>query len=109
LSSLGSSTNKQADPVLILKNPDVSAADAQSALQAISSAISTANAAVPGSVLAAKRSLTDVNVERSLSERQADDLEIVGLVLAEIITDLVEAISGLADDLKGLPLIVSLT
>jgi hypothetical protein len=91
-----------------LKNPDVSAADAQSALQAISSAISTANAAVPGSVLSAKRSLaTDVNVERSLSERQADDLEIVGRVLAEIITDLVEAISGLADDLKELPLIVS--
>jgi len=92
-----------------LKNPDVSAADAQSALQAISSAISAANAAVPGSVLAAKRSLAaDANVERSeLSERQADDLEIVGRVLAEIITDLVEAISGLADDLKGLPLIVS--
>jgi hypothetical protein len=94
---------------LILKNPDVSAADAQSALQAISSAISAANAAVPGSVLAARRSLAaDVNVERSeLSERQADDLEVVGRILAEIITDLVEAISGLADDLKGLPLIVS--
>jgi hypothetical protein len=95
--------------VLVLKNPDVSAADAQSALQAISSAISTANAAVPGSILAAKRSLADVNVGWSLSERQADDLEIVGRVLAEIITDLVEAISGLADDLKGLPLIVSLS
>jgi hypothetical protein len=95
--------------VLILKNPDVSAANAQSALQAISSAISTANAAVPGSVLSAKRSLAaDVNVERSeLSERQADDLEVVGRILAEIITDLVEAISGLADDLKGLPSIVS--
>jgi hypothetical protein len=92
-----------------LKNPDVSAADAQSALQAISSAIAAANAAVPGSVLAANRSLANVNVERSLSERQTDDLEIVGRVLAEIITDLVEAISGLADDLKGLPLIVSLS
>jgi hypothetical protein len=99
----------QADPVLILKNPDVSAADAQSALQTISSAISAANAAVPGSVLSARRSLAaDTNVERSeLSTRQADDLEIVGRVLAEIITDLVDAISGLADNLKGLPLIVS--
>jgi hypothetical protein len=95
---------------LILRNPDVSAADAQSALQAISSAISAANAAVPGSILAAKRSIANVNIARSeLSERQADDLEIVGRVLAEIITDLVEAISGLADNLKGLPLIVSLT
>jgi hypothetical protein len=94
---------------LILKNPDVSATDAQTALQAISSAISAANAAVPGAVLSAKRSLANVNVERSLSERQADDLEIVGRVLAEIITDLVEAISGLADNLKGLPLIASLS
>jgi hypothetical protein len=34
-------------------------------------------------------------------------LEVDGQVLAEIITDLVEAISGLADDLKGLPLIES--
>jgi hypothetical protein len=93
--------------VLILKNPEVSAADAQSALQAISSAISAANTAVPGSVLSAKRSLANNNVERSLSKRQTDDLEIVGRVLAEIITDLVEAISGLADNLKGLPLIVS--
>jgi len=91
-----------------LRNPDVSALKAQSALQAISSAITAANVAVPGSVLSAKRSLANVNVERSeLTERQADDLEIVGRVLAEIITDLVEAISGLADDLKGLPLIVS--
>jgi len=95
---------------LILKNPDVSAADAQTALAAISSAISAANVAVPGSVLSAKRSLAaNVNVERSeLSTRQADDLETVGRVLAEVITDLVEAISALADDLKGLPLIVSL-
>jgi hypothetical protein len=98
-------TDAQADPISVLKNPDVSALEAQAALQSISSAITAANAAVPGSVLAAKRSL---NVERSeLSERQADDLEIVGRVLAEIITDLVKAISGLADDLKGLPLIVS--
>ena len=91
-----------------MRNPDVSALEAQSALQAISSAITAANVAVPGSVLSAKQSLANVNVERSeLTERQADDLEIVGRVLAEIITDLVEAISGLADELKGLPLIVS--
>lgn len=101
----------QADPVSILKNPDVSALEAQSALQSIVTAISAANAAVPGSVLSAKRSLNAANVEArsvDLIERQADDLEIVGRVLAEIITDLVDAISGLADDLKGLPLIVSL-
>jgi hypothetical protein len=94
-----------------LKNPDVSALEAQSALQSIVTAISAANAAVPGSVLSAKRSLSAANVEvrsTELSERQADDLEIVGRVLAEIITDLVEAIAGLADDLKALPLIVSL-
>jgi hypothetical protein len=93
-----------------LQNPDVTALEAQSALQSIVTAISAANAAVPGSVLSAKRSLAAAKVEgrsTELSERQADDLNIVGQVLAEIITDLVKAISGLADDLKGLPLIVS--
>jgi hypothetical protein len=93
-----------------LQNPDVTALEAQSALQSIVTAISAANAAVPGSVLSAKRSLEAAKVEgrsTELSERQADDLNIVGQVLAEIITDLVKAISGLADDLKGLPLIVS--
>jgi hypothetical protein len=92
-----------------LQNPDVTALEAQSALQSIVTAISAANAAVPGSVLSAKRSLAAAKVEgrsTELSERQADDLNIVGQVLAEIITDLVKAISGLADDLKGLPLIV---
>ena len=96
-----------------MKNPDVSALEAQSALQSIVTAISAANAAVPGSVLSAKRSIQAGQVEArstDLIERQAtaDDLEVVGRVLAEIITDLVDAISGLADDLKGLPLIVSL-
>ena len=97
----------------MLRTPDVSAGDAQSALQSIVNAIGAASAAVPGSTTSAKRALAegrsvesrDVTVE--LAERQADDLEIVGRVLAEIITDLVEAIAGLADDLKGLPLIVS--
>jgi hypothetical protein len=102
---------QQAGPVNTLKNPEVTALEAQSALQSIVNAISAANAAVPGSGLSAKRSIQAADVEArstGLSERQADDLEIVGRVLAEIITDLVEAIAGLADDLKGLPLIVSL-
>lgn len=59
-------------------------------------------AAAQGNPIAAR----DVSVE--LSERQADDLNIVGQVLAEIITDIVEAIAGLADNLKALPLIVCL-
>lgn len=79
-------------------------------------AISAATAAVPGSTTSAKRALAGIahvqNIESrevsvELAERQADDLNIVGAVLAEIITDIVEAIAGLADDLKGLPLIVS--
>jgi hypothetical protein len=36
-----------------------------------------------------------------------DDLNEVGAVLAQIITDIVEAVEGLADDLKALPLVVS--
>lgn len=95
----------------------MTAGDAQSALQSILDAINAANAAVPGSTTSAKRALLaaaqgkpieardDVSVD--LVDRQADDLEIVGRVLAEIITDIVEAIAELADDLKGLPLIVS--
>lgn len=96
-----------------MRTPDVSAGDAQSALQDIVNAISAASAAVPGSTTSAKRPLSgsehesrDVIVE--LATRQADDLAIVGAVLAEIITDIVEAVAGLADDLKALPLIVSL-
>jgi hypothetical protein len=37
----------------------------------------------------------------------ADDLIEVGTVLAEVIRDIVTAVEGLADDLKALPLIVS--
>lgn len=104
----------QAGPVAVLRTPDVCAGDAQSALQSIVSAISAASAAVPGSTTSAKRALDiagadlesrDATVE--LASRQADDLAIVGAVLAEIITDIVEAIAGLADNLKALPLIVS--
>lgn len=36
-----------------------------------------------------------------------DDLAIVGAVLARVISDLVQAISGIVDELKFLPLIVS--
>lgn len=90
----------------------MSAGDAQSALQDIVNAISDASASVPGSTTSTKRALAladlesrDVAVE--LASRQADDLAIVGAVLAEIITDIVEAVAGLADDLKTVPLIVS--
>lgn len=107
---------RQAGPVTTLRNPDVTAVEAQSALQSIVDAINAATAAVPGSTTSAKRAL-DAAIQgkklesrefsTELAERQADDLEIVGRVLAEIITDIVEAIAELADDLKGLPLIVS--
>ena len=36
-----------------------------------------------------------------------DDLKEVGAVLAKVITDLVEALDGIVDDLRFLPLIVS--
>lgn len=96
----------------------MTADEAQSALQSIVDAINAATAAVPGATTSAKRSLMAAiqgqelesrDLSTELAGRQADDLEIVGRVLAEIITDIVEAISELADDLKGLPLIVSST
>jgi hypothetical protein len=96
--------------VSVLRTPDVSASDAQSALQSIVNAISSASAAVPGSTTSTKRAIDIAALEgRSveLAERQADDLAIVGAVLAEVITDIIEAVAGLADDLKALPLIVS--
>lgn len=95
-------------------NPGCLGRDAQSALQSIVNAISSASAAVPGSTTSTKRApaVAGANLESrdltvELAERQADDLSIVGAVLAEIITDIVEAVAGLADDLKALPLIVS--
>lgn len=95
----------------------MTADDAQSALQSIVDAINAANVAVPGSTTSAKRALAAAvqgkqfesrELSTELAKRQADDLEIVGAVLAEIITDIVEAIAELADDLKALPLIVSI-
>ncbi|WWC96634.1 hypothetical protein V866_003506 [Kwoniella sp. B9012] len=87
-----------AGPITTLKTANVSSDDAQAALTSIKSAITDATSAI-GSATASKRDLV------ALESRQADDLAIVGSVLAQVIQDIVEAVEGLADDMKGLPLI----
>ncbi|OCF56734.1 hypothetical protein L486_05588 [Kwoniella mangroviensis CBS 10435] len=87
-----------AGPITTLKTANVSSDDAQTALTSIKSAITDATSAI-GSATASKRDLV------AFESRQADDLAIVGSVLAQVIQDIVEAVEGLADDLKGLPLI----
>ncbi|WVQ96968.1 hypothetical protein IAU59_004077 [Kwoniella sp. CBS 9459] len=94
-----------ASPISTLKTPDVSAADAAAALTSIKSAITQATADLP-TAPASKRDFGGaLALERALAERQSEDLEIVGAVLAQVIKDILEAVEGLADDLKGLPLI----
>ncbi|WVF70996.1 hypothetical protein IAT40_005792 [Kwoniella sp. CBS 6097] len=95
-----------ASPISTLKTPNVSAEDAAAALTSIKSAITQATADLPTSSATSKRELGSVlALERALAERQSEDLEKVGAVLAEIIKDIIEAVEGLADELKKLPLI----
>ncbi|WRT65992.1 uncharacterized protein IL334_002943 [Kwoniella shivajii] len=96
--------NVIAGPITTLKSSDVSAADATSALVSIKSAISVATVSIGSAT--AKRDLEGLASSLSLEKR--DDLSIVGQVLAEVIKDIVVAVEGLADDLKGLPLIGAL-
>ncbi|WWC60623.1 uncharacterized protein I303_103197 [Kwoniella dejecticola CBS 10117] len=90
-----------ADPINVLKTPDVSQEDALAALTSIKSAITDATSAIGSAT--AKRALLADGVGALMRKR--DDLSVVGQVLAEVIKDIVEAVEGLADDLKGLPLI----
>ncbi|OCF43259.1 hypothetical protein I317_02969 [Kwoniella heveanensis CBS 569] len=98
-----------ASPISTLKTPNVSAEDAAAALTSIKSAITQATADLPTAPVSAGAKRDDFGsvraLERALAERQADDLEVVGAVLAEIIKDIIEAVEGLADELKKLPLI----
>ncbi|ODN82874.1 hypothetical protein L202_01132 [Cryptococcus amylolentus CBS 6039] len=92
-----------ADPISTLKTDNVSADDAQAALSSILDAINTASAAVPTSTTTEKRALEGLT---EIVKR--DDLNDVGTFLAQVITDIVNAVEGLADDLQSLPLIGAL-
>ncbi|WVW80465.1 hypothetical protein I302_102447 [Kwoniella bestiolae CBS 10118] len=87
-------------PITTLKTSNVSSDDALSALTSIKSAITEATASI-GTATASKRDLASVGIDG----RQVDDLATVGEVLAEVIKDIVEAVEGLADELRKLPLI----
>jgi cellobiose-specific phosphotransferase system component IIA len=93
---------RQSGPIASIKagnkNNTLDAHSAQVYLIQISAAIHTAKAQT---LLA--------HTKRDLTTRQSDDLTEVGAVLAKVITDLVEAIEGIAKDLESLPLIVSLS
>ena len=80
-------------------------------LKDVLSQINIANKAIHGVHKRDFTGLADLqsHVARAkLEDRQtADDLEEVGAVLAKVIDDVVKAVEGIADDLKYLPLVVS--
>ncbi|WWC68342.1 uncharacterized protein I206_102267 [Kwoniella pini CBS 10737] len=91
--------NAISGPITTLKTSNISQEDAIAALTSIKSAITDATSSI--NTVTTKRDL--INNYENLSKR--DDLSIVGQVLAQVIKDIVEAVEGLADDLKSLPLI----
>ncbi|KAK6907670.1 hypothetical protein I203_101668 [Kwoniella mangroviensis CBS 8507] len=97
-----------AKPTETLRNPDVSYADASEALGAIRNSIAKANAQFPAAGVKHDLSQLTKQVGLPLENKNDDDLNKVGGVLADVIRDIVEAVMNIKEELKKMPLIGSL-
>ncbi|WRT65993.1 uncharacterized protein IL334_002944 [Kwoniella shivajii] len=97
-----------AKPVEILRNPDITYDDASNALSSIRNAIAGASAKFPSAGVKHDLSQLTKQAGSPLEDKDGNDLDKVGGVLADVIKDVVEAVMNIKDDLKKMPLIGSL-